>query len=130
MSTPFGLSTLGQISLTVRDPERAVAFWRDKLGARLLFQAPPSLAFFDLDGVRLMLSPPERPEDDHAGSVLYFKVADLRAAHAELSGRGVRFEDEPHLIADLGSHELWMTFFRDSEGNLLSLMAEVPKAGS
>ena len=130
MSTSFGLSTLGQISLNVKDLGRAVAFWRDTLGARFLFQAPPSLAFFDLGGVRLMLSPPEGPEHDHAGSVLYFKVDDIGAAHAELAGRGVAFDDEPHLIADMGAYELWMTFFRDSEGNLLSLMAEVAKAGS
>jgi methylmalonyl-CoA/ethylmalonyl-CoA epimerase len=125
---PFGLSTLGQISMNVKDIARATAFWRDKLGARFLFEAPPSLAFFDLGGVRLMLSPPDRPEHDHPGSVLYFKVDDIRAAHAELAGRGVAFEDEPHRIADMGSYELWMTFFRDSEGNLLSLMAEVAKA--
>ncbi len=90
----------------------------------------PNLAFFDLGGVRLMLSPPEGPEHDHAGSVLYFRVADIRAAHAELSGRGVVFVDEPHAIADMGTYVLWMTFFRDSEGNLLSLMAEVAKGGS
>ena len=130
MATPFGLSTLGQIAMSVKDLDRAVAFWRDTLGARFLFQAPPALAFFDLDGVRLMLAPPEGPEEGHMASVLYFKVDDIRAAHAELAGRGVAFVDEPHLVADLGSHELWMTFFHDSEGNLLSLMAEVAKAGS
>jgi len=130
MSTSFGLSTLGQISLGVKDLGRAVAFWRDKLGARFLFQAPPSLAFFDLDGVRLMLAPPERPEDDRPGSVFYFRVDDIRGARAALVDRGVDFVDEPHVVADLGSHELWMTFFRDSEDNLLALMAEVAKVAS
>lgn len=130
MTSSFGLSTVGQISLSVKDLGRAVAFWRDRLGARFLFQAPPSLAFFDLDGVRLMLAPPERPEDDHAASVLYFRVDDIMVARAELAERGVSFEDEPHVIADLGSHELWMTFFRDSEDNLLALMSEVAKAAS
>jgi methylmalonyl-CoA/ethylmalonyl-CoA epimerase len=40
----------------------------------------------------------------------------------------VRFEDEPHLIARLPQHDLWMTFFRDSEDNLHALMSEVPRA--
>jgi methylmalonyl-CoA/ethylmalonyl-CoA epimerase len=40
---------------------------------------------------------------------------------------GVRFEDEPHLIAKMPAHDLWMTFFRDSEGNLLALMSEVAR---
>jgi predicted enzyme related to lactoylglutathione lyase len=130
MSASFGLSTLGQIALGVKDLDRAVAFWRDTLGVRFLFQAPPGLAFFDLGGVRLMLAPPERPEDERPGSVLYFRVDDIGSAHAALADRGVDFVDEPHRIADLGSHELWMTFFRDSEDNLLALMAEVAKAAS
>lgn len=126
MSDAFGLSTLGQISMNAHDLERATAFYRDTLGVPLLFRVP-NLSFFDLDGVRLMLSPPEKPEFDHPGSVLYFRVPDIAAAHETLRGRGVAFEDEPHMIADMGSHELWMTFFRDSEGNLLALMSEVAK---
>jgi methylmalonyl-CoA/ethylmalonyl-CoA epimerase len=125
MSTTPGLSALGQISMNVKDLARATAFYRDTLRVPFLFEVP-NLAFFDLDGVRLMLSPPELPEFDHPGSVLYFRVADIHTAHADLSGRGVVFVDEPHMIADMGSHQLWMTFFRDSEGNLLALMAEVP----
>jgi methylmalonyl-CoA/ethylmalonyl-CoA epimerase len=38
--------------------------------------------------------------------------------------RGVTFRDQPHLIARMPDHELWMTFFNDSEGNTLALMAE------
>jgi methylmalonyl-CoA/ethylmalonyl-CoA epimerase len=129
MSPEFGLSTLGQISMNVRDLARATTFYRDTLGVPFLFEVP-NLAFFDLGGVRLMLSPPESPELDHAGSVLYFRVADIAAAHAELAARGVVFVDEPHVIADMGTYRLWMTFFHDSEGNLLSLMSEVAKAGS
>jgi methylmalonyl-CoA/ethylmalonyl-CoA epimerase len=39
--------------------------------------------------------------------------------------KGVEFLDEPHLIAKLPDHELWMAFCRDSEGNTLALMSEV-----
>lgn len=104
--------------------ERAVAFYRETLGMRFLFQAAPGLAFFDLDGVRLMLDGPAR-SDAGKGSVIYYSVEDLEGAFATLSERGVRFEREPHRIAKLPDHELWMAFFRDPDGNLLALMSEV-----
>jgi methylmalonyl-CoA/ethylmalonyl-CoA epimerase len=120
----FGLDGIGQIAVPVTDIDRAVAFYRDVLGMRFLFQAPPGLGFFDCGGVRLMLDGPAR---DRAGtaSVIYYKVADLQSAFETLQARGVRFEAEPHLIAKLPDHDLWMAFFRDPDGNLLALMDEV-----
>ena len=120
----FGLSQIGQIAINVHDTGRAVAFYRDQLGIRFLFSAG-QLAFFDAGGIRLMLTPPEKPEFDHLSSILYFKVPDIKQAHATLTERGVKFEDAPHMIARMPDHELWMTHFRDSENNLLSLMSEV-----
>jgi methylmalonyl-CoA/ethylmalonyl-CoA epimerase len=117
-------ASLGQIAIRAHDVSRAVGFYRDALGLRLLFQAPPGLAFFDCGGIRLMLSPPE-PGFDHPGSVLYFRVADIRQTHAALVAAGVRFRDEPHLIAKMPDHDLWMAFFYDSEDNTLALMSEV-----
>ena len=64
---------------------------------------------------------------DHPGSILYFNVPDIKAAYGRMLASGVRFRDEPHLIARMPSHDLWMTFFHDTEGNLLALMSEVPK---
>ncbi len=118
-------ASIGQIAVNVRDLERAVAFYRDTLGLRFLFQAPPAMAFFDSGGVRLLLGKPERPEDDSRSSILYFKVTDIQATHATLASRGVRFEREPHLVAKLPAPDLWKAFFRDSEENLLALMSEV-----
>lgn len=123
----FGLSQIGQIAINVHDTARAVAFFRDQLGMKLLFSAG-QLAFFDAGGIRLMLDKAEKPEFDHPSSILYFKVPDIKQAHATLSQRGVKFEDTPHLIARMPDHELWMTFFRDSENNLLALMSEVRSA--
>jgi len=123
----FGLDRIGQIAINVKDLERATAFYRDALGMRPLFQAP-RLAFFDCGGIRLMLSPPEKPEFDHPGSILYYEVDDIKAAHTALRGRGVPFEGEPHVVAQLPAHDLWMAFCRDSEGNLLALMSEVRRA--
>jgi predicted enzyme related to lactoylglutathione lyase len=120
----FGLSQIGQIAVNVHDTGRAVAFYRDQLGMKFLFAAG-QLAFLDAGGIRLMLTPPEKTEFDHPSSIMYFKVDDIKQAHATLSQRGVKFEDTPHLIARMPDHELWMIFFRDSENNLLALMSEV-----
>jgi methylmalonyl-CoA/ethylmalonyl-CoA epimerase len=126
-ATGVGITRLGQVAVNAKDVERAAAFYEEKLGLKLLFKAPPGLAFFDCGGVRLMLDRAEKPEFDHPSSVLYFAVPDIQAAHAKLKESGVHFEDEPHLIARMPTHDLWMTFFRDSEGNLLALMSEVAR---
>ena len=127
MSQPneLSLSAIGQVAVTVKELDRAVSFYRDQLGMPFLFQVP-TMAFFDCSGVRLMLTLPEgRPEDMHT-SVLYYKVNDIQDAYRILRDRDVQFVGRPHKIADLQDHELWMAFFRDSEANLLALMAEVP----
>ena len=121
------LTHIGQIAVNITDVDRAVRFYRDALGLRFLFQAG-SLAFFDCGGVRLMLSPAEKAEFDHPGSILYYRVADIEAAHADLTGRGVAFIDQPHLIHKAPDHDLWMTFFHDTEGNTAALMCEKPRA--
>ena len=109
----------------VGDWERSNAFYRDVLRLPLLFTAPP-LAFFDCDGVRLMLAVPGAAEYDHPGSILYFRVPDIHAGHAALKARGVLFKQEPHLVARLPDHDLWLAFFQDSEGNTLAIMGEMP----
>ena len=120
------LERIGQIAITARDIDRATAFYRDVLGLRHLFRAG-QLSFFDCGGVRLMLDKPEKPELDHPSSILYFRVADIQATATRLAAAGARFESEPHVIARMPDHDLWMTFFRDSEENLLALMSEVPR---
>ncbi len=118
------LTRIMQIAVNVHDVDRATTFYRDVLGLQPLFRAG-QLSFFDCGGVRLMLSAPEKPEFDHPGSLLYFQVSDIAAAFARLQSAGVKFEDQPHLIARMPTHELWMTVFHDTEGNVLSLMSEV-----
>ena len=122
----FGLSSIGQIAVNAHDLDRAVAFYRDKLGMKHLFTVPPHMAFFSCGDVRLMLSLPEKPEFDHASSIIYFKVPDIQQATNILAERGVQIEAQPALIANMGSYDLWMSGFRDSENNVLALMSEVP----
>jgi methylmalonyl-CoA/ethylmalonyl-CoA epimerase len=122
-----GIVNIGQISIVVQDLERATAFYRDVLGLPLLF-AFPGLAFFDCAGVRLMLSRAETPELDHPSSVLYFRVPDINAGHQRLVEQGVKIVEGPRLIAPMPTHDLWMSAFRDSEGNIHQLMSEVARA--
>ena len=124
-ATSFGLSSIGQIAITTTNLERAVAFYRDTLGMKLLFQVP-GLAFFDCAGIRLMLSGAEKPGDQYS-SVVYFRVPGILAAAKTLESRGVPFDRPPHLVARMPDHDLWMAFFRDPDRNLLALMAEVAR---
>jgi methylmalonyl-CoA/ethylmalonyl-CoA epimerase len=120
------LRRLAQVAIVVHEPERATAWYRDTLGLRHLFSAG-NLSFFDIAGTRLMLSPPEGPEFDRPASILYFDVADIAEAHDRLTAAGVRFVEEPHVVAPLATTDLWMASFRDSEGNLLALQSEVAR---
>jgi catechol 2,3-dioxygenase-like lactoylglutathione lyase family enzyme len=114
---------LHQVALHVEDMDRAEAFYRDVLGLREIARFdPPGLLFFDLGNVRLLL------EGGAPSSLLYLAVADIDEAWAELEGKGVTLEAGPHVIHrdDAGQFgpagaEVWMAFFRDSEGNLLGL---------
>jgi predicted enzyme related to lactoylglutathione lyase len=125
------ITYIKQVAVVVQDLDRAVRFYRDTLGMKFLFQAPPGLAFFDLSGVRLMLDKPSEPLPSGVGtSILYYGVDDIRAAQATLEQRGVRFEEQPHLIATVGDKDVWMGAFRDSEGNFLAVMSEVPHSPS
>ncbi|MFN8667792.1 MAG: VOC family protein [Gemmatimonadaceae bacterium] len=126
MSTPSTVITrLGQVAIPAADLARAIAFYRDVLGLRLLFEAPPKLAFFDCGGVRLMISEPEGGTAFQPGSILYYVVDDLKGTHEALAARGVQFLHGPQLVARMPDHELWMAFLRDSEGNTVGLMSEV-----
>jgi methylmalonyl-CoA/ethylmalonyl-CoA epimerase len=122
-----GSTALGQVALTVQDVARSVAFYRDQVGLRFLFGAGPTLAFLDLGGVRLMLSAPEGDFAPGSSTVLYIRIADIDAAFRDMRSRGVEFVDEPHLIASMPDHDLWMTFFRDPDGHTLALMCERPR---
>lgn len=121
-----GLGAIGQIAVNAHDVERAVAFYRDKLGMKHLFTLLPKMAFFDCSGVMLMLSLPEKPEFDHPSSIIYFNVEDIRQAAKTLSERGVQFAEQPTFVANMGSYD-WMAFFSDSENNMLALRSQVAK---
>lgn len=121
---PASLGPIGQIAYTVSDVPRSVDFYKDAVGLTLLFQAPPGLAFFDCGGIRLMLSKPEGEFKPGSSAVMYFRVSDIEGTQRALQSRGVPFVDDPHFIAKMPDHDLWMCFFRDPDGHTLALMEE------
>lgn len=120
----FNIQSVGQIGVPVKDLDRAIHFYKDLLGIPLLFNTD-TMAFFNLNGLRILLSLPEKEQYAHASSVIYFQVKDIKKAYEELMENGVMFIDEPHLVAKVGQTENWMTFFYDSENNTHALMSEI-----
>jgi methylmalonyl-CoA/ethylmalonyl-CoA epimerase len=120
----FSLGPVGQLALGVADVDRSEKFYAEVLGLRKLFRFG-NLAFFDLAGVRLMVSSGEG--EVRPSGYIYFRVADIVIARRELEKRGLIFSDQIHLIAPMEDHDLWMTFFDDPDGHTFGLMMEAPK---
>jgi DNA-binding CsgD family transcriptional regulator/catechol 2,3-dioxygenase-like lactoylglutathione lyase family enzyme len=125
METDGGSETyvmLGQVARTVTNVEAARQWYRDALGLPELY-AFPGLAFFDLGGVRLMLT---EEGDGRQESILYLRVPDIQATKDELEARGVKFTHAPHMIHrhEDGTEE-WMAFFEDNDGRPLAIMTQV-----
>lgn len=116
------VSRLGQISLTVTDLERSKVFYRNSVGLTFQFEAQ-NMAFFDCGGVRIMVTTSQEGKSP-ANSILYFVVEDIDHAHAAMVERGVSFVREPHMLAKMPDHELWMAFFHDPDENVMALMCE------
>ena len=125
MTEHLSIGAIGQIARSVKDIEAASQWYREVLGLKHLYTFG-KLAFFDCDGVRLFLS---EGDGEAAHSTLYFRVDDVRTAHAALKNRGVEFIDAPHMIhKHADGMEEWMAFFKDNEGRPLAIMAQVPGA--
>ena len=127
------LECIGQIALTVRNLAESKRFYQETLGMKFLFDAG-SMIFFQCGTVRLLLGLAEKPVEAEsvAGSrtTLYFRVAEIEAVCAVLRLQGVEFVQDPHLIAKMPDHDLWMAFVKDPSGNVLGLMSEVVRLAS
>jgi predicted enzyme related to lactoylglutathione lyase len=120
------LEGIGQIRISVRDVERAVAFYRDVLGLTFLFDVPEQqMAFFDCGGVRLYLARESTPGET-ATAAIYYTVTGLDAVVEELAGRGATITHPPAVIYRLETVEGRMAFLEDSERNSIGLMEETP----
>jgi methylmalonyl-CoA/ethylmalonyl-CoA epimerase len=121
-------ATIGQLLIPVEDLDRAVTFYRDILGLRFLFAAPPQMAFFQSGSVRLLVGVPEQERFRQRGSIVYFRVTDIHAVSRTLAGRGARFGADPHVVHRTPAAELWLAEFDDPDGNRLALMSDAPPA--
>ena len=128
MTPAAKLSSIRQISITVSDVDTALVFYRDVLGLDFLFRAGPQLAFLNCGGVRLMLTTPQGSGKVGANSILYFSVTDIETVHKSLVANSAQSEREPAFVAPMPDHDLWSSFLRDPDGNLLALMEEKPRA--
>jgi methylmalonyl-CoA/ethylmalonyl-CoA epimerase len=126
--TPLALGHVDQIAFTVTDIPRAEHFYEEQLGLRKLF-AQDNLLLFDLGGMRLLIGTSEdgsaRPAN--SGVTLYLRCVDLAQCMDELGKRGVAFGPEPEFVARQPTHDLWLAFFRDPDGNSLALASEAPR---
>jgi methylmalonyl-CoA/ethylmalonyl-CoA epimerase len=118
-------AVIGQLLIPVEDLDQAIPFYRDVLGLKFLFTAPPQMSFFQCGNVRLLVGvhEPGRPRD--RGSQVYFSVGDIHSVHETLTERGVAFRAAPHVVHRTTASELWLAEFADSDGNPLALMSEV-----
>src|SRR4051812_16831898 len=121
------LSKIKQIALPVHDVDEARRFYRDVLGMKHLFDAPPALAFFDCGGVRLMLAGPtaQGPDGNEQHAVLFYDVADIKPTYDAIVSAGATTRSEPHVIARMSGQEIWIAEMDDGQGNIVALMSEV-----
>ena len=126
MTTNIGINGIGQIAIAITDIKKAVDFYKNILGLKLLFESPPGLAFFDCGGIRLMLTTLQGQEQDHKTSVIYYKVDDIKNTTKRLKSKGIVFIQEPQFVAKIENYELWIGFIRDQDENLIGIMAEIP----
>lgn len=119
------IKKVGQIAIRVKDVARAVAFYRDKLGLKVLLQQP-NLAVLECGGLNLFLTPPENAAEAGHNSIIYFEVDDIQNTAKTLTERGVTIVEAPNKVGSLGAVDVWIGIFRDSEENLLGLRSMVP----
>jgi catechol 2,3-dioxygenase-like lactoylglutathione lyase family enzyme len=114
--------------LVVSDYARALAFYRDVLGATVVHEFAGTLGFLNFRGSQILLSAPggltkDKPPDmNSAIGELTMRVPDCSAAYEVLRSRGAEFITPPVEWGD----EI-RAFFHDPDGHLLEI-AETRKA--
>ncbi|MBI1850723.1 MAG: VOC family protein [Planctomycetes bacterium] len=127
MTDPAAITGIAQIAISVKDMGPALAFYRDVLGLTFLFQPGPGLAFLQCGDTRLMLATPNNEKEPRSDPILYFRVADIRAAYDQIRARGAKPRMEPHVVARLETRDVWLAHFDDPDGHVVSLMSEAPR---
>ena len=115
------LTKLAQIALSTRDLPKAVAFYSDVLGLKLMFEVS-GMAFFDMDGTRLMIGAAHHTGTLQNNTYLYFDAGDWYATEAALTKRGVKFDGDAEVVQRAEDKEHALRFFKDPDGNALAIM--------
>ncbi|MFZ0305328.1 MAG: VOC family protein [Terracidiphilus sp.] len=128
IETGTKLEGIGQIAIYVSDLARSKEFYGQKLGLTHLFDAG-NMSFFQCGDVRLLIGASDKPVAT-GGVILYFRVADIDEACAELSSRGAEIAQQPHLVARMPDHDLWLAVLNDPDGHPIDLMCEIPRSAA
>jgi catechol 2,3-dioxygenase-like lactoylglutathione lyase family enzyme len=114
----FNLPPVSMIMLGVRDLEKSLSFYRDRLGIEVR-QRIPGFAFLDSGALTIVLSEPlAKNVSPLAGATeVIFSVNDVRASYEALKDQGVEFSQAPRNV----SGPMWAANFRDPDGHLLTL---------
>ena len=120
------LNRIEQIAIPVHDMNRATSFYTQILGLKQLFSTG-NMTFLDCNGIKIMLATQEKDDQASIGSIIYFNVSDIHASYDDLMHQHVELLAKPHVISESDQHKTWMCFFKDSEGNTLSLMSKETK---
>jgi len=111
------LSQINAVMLGVGDLARALSFYRDKLGLKIIMQEP-QLALLQCGTVMLGLNRGLAQATPLAGGTeVVFQVENVRAARRALMAEGVLFATEPRQATPTD----WVAHFRDTDGHLLSI---------
>ena len=115
----MNLTKIAQVAVKTKDLQRATEFYRDKLGMKVLLSST-IISVVDCGGITLLLGPNE------TGSLIYFDVDDIQKAVETPSSQGIKIEEKPTLVGQLGNMDVWIAAFKDSEDNVVGLMSKKP----
>jgi methylmalonyl-CoA/ethylmalonyl-CoA epimerase len=124
-ATAGHLGTIAQIALSSHDVAKAVPFYRDVLGLKLLFEVS-GMAFFDAGGTRLMIGPAHVKGELQNNTYIYFDAGDWQATETALIARGLKFERPAEVVQRAEDKEHALRFFKDPDGNALAIMGWRP----
>jgi len=130
MATPtkVALSTIGYVILHVHNAEKATAFYRDQLGLKVKMQEG---GWVELDTGKTVLALHEDvdakfPAEPKGPTCVVFSVENVHATYENLKNAGVKFEEEPRQVCEMGPGQIGVSAdFRDLDGNLLSIFGVV-----
>ncbi|MEQ1752839.1 MAG: VOC family protein [Micropepsaceae bacterium] len=120
-----GMEKIAQIALTTGDLAKSVAFYRDTLGLKLMFEVS-GMAFFDIGGTRLMIGQARLDAPLQNNTYVYFDAGEWSQTEDALIARGLKFDRPAEIVQRTEGKEHAIRFFKDPDGNALAIMGWRP----